>query len=240
MHNLEPGTPAFRLRFPLWDRSGGGQFPAFPGEKACRRSRHLSQPSTIGDPMHPARIAELLEPFLGAPVPDEGHSEPGKAGEEPAVLSAAQLQSISTYIDILLRWTARINLTAIRDPDQIVTRHFGESLFAARHLFPLEAHVETAAPGCPAERSSAAHGRPIAGNRTSVSDVGSGAGFPGVDIKLWAPHISLTLIESNQKKVAFLREVARTLILTDIDIRNSRAEELTGATFNLVTLRAVE
>jgi len=196
--------------------------------------------------MHPTRIAELLEPFLGAPVPgsrrpsDPSHSEPAKAGEEPAFLPPAQLQSISTYIDILLRWNARINLTAIRDPDQIVTRHFGESLFAARHLFPLEAHVETAAPGCPAERSSAAHGRPIAGNRTSVADVGSGAGFPGLPIKLWAPHISLTLIESNQKKVAFLREVARALILTDINITNVRAEALSNATFSVVTLRAVE
>jgi 16S rRNA G527 N7-methylase RsmG len=84
--------------------------------------------------MHPARIAELLQPFLFPPNPC--HSEPAKAGEEPAVLSATQLQSISTYIDILLHWNARINLTAIRNEEEIVTRHFGESLFAARHLFP--------------------------------------------------------------------------------------------------------
>jgi rRNA small subunit methyltransferase G len=104
--------------------------------------------------MNTAQIAELLEPFLRAPVaiPDGScnselssscHSEPAKAGEEPAVLSPAQLQSISTYIDILLRWNARINLTAIRDPKEIVTRHFGESLFAARHLFPITAHLGT-------------------------------------------------------------------------------------------------
>src|SRR5580693_7332056 len=84
--------------------------------------------------MHPARIVELLQPFLSAPC----HSEPAKAGEESAVLSTAQLQSISTYIDILIHWNARINLTAIRTPEEIVTRHFGESLFAARHLFPKE------------------------------------------------------------------------------------------------------
>ena len=83
--------------------------------------------------MHPARIAELLQPFLSDPC----HSEPGrKPGEEPAVLSATQLQNISTYIDILQHWNARINLTAIRNEEEIVTRHFGESLFAARHLFP--------------------------------------------------------------------------------------------------------
>ena len=193
--------------------------------------------------MHPARIAELLEPFLRAPsaVPKDSHLsdpcqfEPANAGEEPASLSPAQLQSISTYIDILLRWNARINLTAIRDPDQIVPRHFGESLFAARHLFPSTTHVGTEAFVRPAERSEAAETGP-----TSIADIGSGAGFPGLPIKLWAPHLSLTLIESNQKKVTFLREVARALILTDIDIRDGRAEDLTGATFNLVTLRAVE
>src|SRR5258708_2945071 len=86
--------------------------------------------------MHPTRIAELLEPFLSA-IPNPCHSEPiRRPGEEPAVLSSAQLRSISTYIDILLHWNARINLTAIRNPEEIVTRHFAEALFAARHLFP--------------------------------------------------------------------------------------------------------
>jgi hypothetical protein len=94
--------------------------------------------------MQIARIVDLLEPFLRPPIaspdpplpeprpatpshtelPAPCHSEPAKAGEEPAVLSPAQLQYISTYIDILVRWNARINLTAIRDPEDIVTRHF--------------------------------------------------------------------------------------------------------------------
>ena len=211
--------------------------------------------------MNTARIAELLEPFLRVPVAppgisaasesnlspfselshsdDLGHSEisrlcrskPAQAGEESAVLSPAQLHHISTYIDILIRWNARINLTAVRDPDKIVTRHFGESLFAARHLFPPTVHVGTAALGCPAERSSAA---------VTLADLGSGAGFPGLPIKLWAPQISLTLIESNHKKATFLREVARALTLTDVDIQNARAETLTGKAFDVITLRAVE
>ena len=67
--------------------------------------------------MDAARIAALLEPFLG--------------GEPVSPNLATQLQ---TYLDLLLRWNARINLTAVRDPEQIVTRHFGESLFAARLL----------------------------------------------------------------------------------------------------------
>src|ERR1700736_216083 len=92
--------------------------------------------------MNPARIAELLEPFIRARPSSvaqskfDCHSEPAKAGEEAAGLSPTQLQHISIYIDILIRWNARINLTAIRDPEEIVIRHFGESLFAARHLFP--------------------------------------------------------------------------------------------------------
>ena len=95
--------------------------------------------------MDTAHIAQLLKPFLRMPgTASSCHSEPGqRPGEEPAVLSPAQLQSISTYIDILLRWNARINLTAIRNPEEIVTRHFGESLFAARHLFPSAMGLQT-------------------------------------------------------------------------------------------------
>ncbi|HKF01510.1 MAG TPA: 16S rRNA (guanine(527)-N(7))-methyltransferase RsmG [Candidatus Sulfotelmatobacter sp.] len=157
--------------------------------------------------MEASRIARLLEPFLGE-----------------SILSTNQLQDISTYIDILQRWNARINLTAIRDPDEIVTRHFGESLFAARNLFP----------------NSSAYSASSAVKAFEVADVGSGAGFPGIPIKLWAPEISLTLIESNHKKATFLREVTHALTLTNINIQNVRAESLTAERFNVVTLRAVE
>ena len=173
--------------------------------------------------MHPARIAELLQPFL------EGASNHGPTTNE-RLAEDALYQHISTYIDILLRWNARINLTAVRDPEEIVTRHFGESLFAARHLFPKVYPVPSVSPVVKAFGSS--------GNR--VADLGSGAGFPGIPIKLWSPQVSLTLIESTQKKSTFLREVARALTLTDINIQNVRAETLPPATFDVVTLRAVE
>jgi 16S rRNA (guanine(527)-N(7))-methyltransferase RsmG len=78
------------------------------------------------------------------------------------------------------------------------------------------------------------------GTNDRVADLGSGAGFPGIPIKLWAPNIALTLIESSHKKATFLREVARALTLTDIDIQNARAETLPPGTFDVVTLRAVE
>lgn len=153
--------------------------------------------------METSRIAELLQPFLATY---------GK----PALLSEAQLNLISMYVDLLLRWNARINLTSVRRPEDVVTRHFGESLFAARHLFP----------------------RPD--TCSSLTDVGSGAGFPGVPIKLWAPQIRLTLIESNNKKVAFLRQLARSLTLTAIDVFPGRAEAYAGPAGDFVTLRAVE
>jgi 16S rRNA (guanine527-N7)-methyltransferase len=73
-----------------------------------------------------------------------------------------------------------------------------------------------------------------------LADIGSGAGFPGLAIKLWAPHIALALIESNHKKAAFLREVTRALTLTDVDVQNTRAETISANRFDIVTLRAVE
>jgi len=170
--------------------------------------------------MDTARIAELLEPFLGPQdqTPNTQHL----------------FSNISMYIDILLRWNARINLTAIRDPEQIVPRHFGESLFAARHLFPGgRAPLQGRVTGPKEDRA-------LAPEPVAVADLGSGAGFPGLPIKLWAPHISLTLVESNHKKAAFLREVTRALTLMDVNIQNARAETLAPMTYDVVTLRAVE
>lgn len=120
------------------------------------------------------------------------------------------------YIDILLKWNSRINLTAVRQPEEIVSRHFGESLFAAQYLFP---------------RGAESSG--------SVIDVGSGAGFPGIPIGMWVPRASITLIESNQKKATFLKEVCRTLILTNINVLPGRAEGFENQA-EFVTLRAVE
>jgi 16S rRNA (guanine527-N7)-methyltransferase len=219
--------------------------------------------------MHPARIAELLEPFL-SPASNLCHSEE-RSDEESAVLSPTQLQHISMYIDILLRWNVRINLTAIRDPEEIVTRHFGESLFAARHLFSEQARFGDRGSGDrerPALQGPARHTEEtgaLAPEVITAADLGSGAGFPGLPIKLWAPHLALTLIESNQKKTAFLREVVRALTLTNVNVFPGRAEQLlqqhavsdpagnapsgrTGlnqesldrAAFDLVTVRAVE
>jgi 16S rRNA (guanine527-N7)-methyltransferase len=194
--------------------------------------------------MHAARIAELLQPFLaartgadsqGSPAAAQGTADAGQA----ATLSASQLESISIYIDILLRWNARVNLTAVRQPEEIVTRHFGESLFAARHLFPAPGGDFPPSKRADAESTVRRVEQSAATTINRVIDVGSGAGFPGLPIKIWAPQVHLTLIESNHKKATFLKEVARALTLTNVDVVTARAESFSGQA-EVVTLRAVE
>ena len=170
--------------------------------------------------MDTARITALLQPFLSQP------------------LAPMQLDQISTYINLLLRWNARINLTAIRNEEEIVTRHFGESFFLARHVVPRS--VDRHCAEAPAQLEASAAPQAL----TRILDIGSGAGFPALPIKIWAPEIQLTMIESNHKKAAFLREVARALTLTNVDVIADRAEALTAhedfPRANIVTLRAVE
>jgi 16S rRNA (guanine527-N7)-methyltransferase len=151
-----------------------------------------------------ARIADLLHPFLG------------DSSASPELTCHLQ-----TYLELLLRWNARINLTAVRDPEQIVTRHFGESLFAARVLRDVGAFTGDQ------------------GRQTTVADIGAGAGFPGIPIKLLVPEVGLTLIESQNKKATFLRELIRTLSLSDTQVFCGRAEAWPH-TADVVTLRAVE
>ena len=148
--------------------------------------------------MTPDRIAELMTPFL-----------------ENARLSARQIEQIKTYTELLIKWNAHINLTAVRDPEEIITRHFGESLFAAKLLLSANATDQTAV------------------------DVGSGAGFPGLPLKIWCPELTLTLVEAHLKKAVFLREVVRALGLSRVKVFADRAENLAEQS-DLVILRAVE
>ena len=140
-------------------------------------------------------MQRLLNPFVSHP------------------LSPDQLNQLQLYLDLLLKWNARINLTAIRDPEEIVERHFGESLFAGEHL-----------------QATAA---------SSLIDFGSGAGFPGLPIKIAFPQLKVTLIESQQKKATFLREVIRALRLQGVDVYEGRGEDFPTKA-QIVTMRAVE
>jgi len=174
--------------------------------------------------MDQARIAELLKPFCRSiPADPSSSSRHSTGSEEFLALSNLQLKQISTHLDLLLRWNARVNLTSVREPEEIVTRHFGESLFAASQLLPADVTEKNDENG-----------------KLHLLDVGSGAGFPGLPIKIWNPAIQLTLIEANHKKATFLREVARALALADVDVFAGRAEEYAGPSGDLVTLRAVE
>lgn len=144
------------------------------------------------------KINSLLAPFLAS-----------------SSLALKQVEQIQLYLDLLLKWNSKVNLTAIRSEEEIVTRHFGESFFAARQITK------------------------IAPSLASALDLGSGAGFPGLPIKIWSPEIKLVLVESNHKKAAFLREAVRSLDLANSEVMAIRAEELKSK-FDFVTLRAVE
>jgi 16S rRNA (guanine527-N7)-methyltransferase len=120
-------------------------------------------------------------------------------GEFQIAVSDSQLLQIQQYTNILLTWNEKINLTSIRDPLEILNRHFCECMYAASAV-PVE------------------HGR--------LADVGSGAGFPGLPLKIIRPELQVVLIESNIKKATFLAEVIRDLGLADARVLVSRYEEL--------------
>jgi 16S rRNA (guanine527-N7)-methyltransferase len=126
-------------------------------------------------------------------------------------LDAALAGRFDEYLSLLLRWNARINLTAIRSEEGILRRHFVESIACARAL--------------PA-------------GVTTLLDFGSGAGFPGIPIALCRPEIAVTLAESQGKKAAFLSEAVRVAGV-GAKVHSGRAESL-HAEFDCVTLRAVD
>ena len=141
----------------------------------------------------PGRFAELLSPY----TPE---------------LTETLLESLAVYLEVLLRWNARTNLTAIRSPEEVVRRHFGESLFVAQHL-----------PAC-----------------ETLLDFGSGAGFPGVPIQLARPGLAVTLAEAQNKKASFLRELVRCLALRT-EVWGGRVETMPQErVFDVVAMRAVD
>lgn len=148
-------------------------------------------PSSLKD----RQICDALRPFSVSP-------------------DAAQIARIRKYISLLLKWNRTVSLTTVTNPEEIVRRHFGESMFAA-NLLPVE--------------------------NCRLADFGTGAGFPGLALKIAAPSIHLDLIESNKKKCAFLAEAIRVLELSDADVHAERLEQLRPDSLqaNVVTARAV-
>jgi 16S rRNA (guanine527-N7)-methyltransferase len=121
------------------------------------------------------------------------------ASEFQLTLNDEQVLQIQQYTRILATWNDKVNLTAIRDPLEILYRHFCESMFGAS-LLP-------------------------AGN-CRLADVGSGAGFPGIPLKIIRPELQVFLVESNVKKATFLAEVIREIRLSETRVLVSRFEEL--------------
>jgi 16S rRNA (guanine527-N7)-methyltransferase len=130
-------------------------------------------------------------------------------------ISEETTDSLILYLDLLLRWNRKINLTAIEKPEECVTRHFGESFLVSKAV-------------------------PLNGR---LLDIGSGAGFPGLAAKLIAPTLEVVLLEPVSKKRAFLKEVARACGMSSVQILGKRLEEFAQtqnpSSFNLVTMRAV-
>lgn len=120
-------------------------------------------------------------------------------GEFQIDVDASQIAQIQEYIKLLLAWNEKVNLTAIRDPVDILYRHFCESMFAAKV-------VEM--------------------DKCRLADIGTGAGFPGLPLKILLPEAQVILVESSVKKATFLAEVVRALGLRNANVLVSRYEEL--------------
>jgi 16S rRNA (guanine527-N7)-methyltransferase len=137
--------------------------------------------------------------LTASPAPPNAEKIQRALEEFQLSVSDEQVLQIQQYIRILLLWNDKINLTAIRDPLEILYRHFCESMYAAVAV-PVE------------------NGR--------LADVGSGGGFPGMPLKIIRPELRVFLVESNLKKAAFLAEVVREIGLPDTQVLVRRYEEL--------------
>jgi 16S rRNA (guanine527-N7)-methyltransferase len=133
------------------------------------------------------------------PAPPSAEVIQRAMGEFQITATADQVIKIQQYMRMLLTWNEKVNLTAIRDPLEILYRHFCESMHAAVAV-------------------------PLVGGR--LADVGSGGGFPGLPLKIVRPELEVFLVESNVKKATFLAEVVRELGLSRTQVLVSRYEEL--------------
>lgn len=118
--------------------------------------------------------------------------------EMDIVLNSTQIQQFMLYQKLLLEWNKNINLTAITEEREIILKHFVDCVSVVPHIAMTEG--------------------------TSVIDIGTGAGFPGIPIKIVCPCISLTLLDSLQKRVVFLNEVVTKLSLQNVNCIHERAE----------------
>jgi 16S rRNA (guanine527-N7)-methyltransferase len=139
-----------------------------------------------------------------------------EAGLEALGLDRALAEPLLAYLALLLRWNAAYNLTAIRDPREMVSKHLLDSLAM---------HAATA---------------PLAAAGGSLADLGTGAGFPGIPLAIAQPGLQVALVESNGKKARFLREAVRSLGLANAKAVESRIEAVDApGAFDAITARAL-
>ena len=130
-------------------------------------------------------------------------------------VSNAQVDALLAYLALLQRWNAHYNLTAVRDPAQMLTQHLADCLTV---IAPLR------------RESGAAPAR--------LLDVGSGGGLPGVVIAILDPQIDVTCVDTVGKKAAFVQQVAGELRLRNLHAQHARVEQMKAAPFDVVTSRA--
>lgn len=135
-------------------------------------------------------------------------------------ITEAQADTLLAYLALLQRWNAVYNLTAIRDPQQMLVQHLLDSLSV---LGPLDRHRQTSSTGTGPMR---------------LLDVGSGGGLPGVVLAVLRPDIAVTCVDTVGKKATFIRQVAAELRLPNLQARHARVEELKDPPFDLITARA--
>ena len=129
-------------------------------------------------------------------------------------LNENQIAKFETFLNLLLEWNEKFNLTAIVDKDEIEEKHFIDSIKLIEY-FDIK-------------------------NKTLL-DVGSGAGFPGIPLAIVEPSLKITLLESNGKRISFLKEAKKVLSLDNVEIIQGRAEELAfREKYDFVTARAVK
>ena len=127
-------------------------------------------------------------------------------------LSERQIQQLWAHYEMLVHWNEKINLTSVPAGEEMIIRHYCESVFFGAHL-------------------------PVTSEGTSVVDLGSGAGFPGIPMAILQPSWRITLVESHQRKSVFLRESTRRL--PGISILTRRAESVSGS-YDWLVARGVE
>lgn len=138
--------------------------------------------------------------------------------ERGITLTAEQLEQFDLYYKELISWNEKMNLTGITEREQVYTKHFYDSISLAFFLNLNEIN--------------------------NLADIGSGAGFPGIPLKICFPHLKLTIIDSLSKRISFLQHVCTTLKLSDVQLIHGRAEDIARQfkhrdAYDLVTARAV-